>query len=176
MTPAERWAAVRALAEAALDCPLAERDAVLDGSCGGDRALRDEAARLVLACERAKADTGFLTCHAAERAAPLLATMLPPDTAVEASASAGIPEALRDALANDYLLERELGRGGMATVYLAQDRQHGRPVAVKVLTPELRASVSVERFLAEIRVTPVSPTRISCRSMLRAKREAPSTT
>jgi serine/threonine-protein kinase len=52
-----------------------------------------------------------------------------------------------------YTLERELGRGGMATVYLARDRKHDRLVAVKVLHPELAAVVGVERFLQEIRVT-----------------------
>ncbi len=44
---------------------------------------------------------------------------------------------LQAALAGQYAIERELGRGGMATVYLAQDRKHGRPVAIKVLAPEL---------------------------------------
>ena len=48
---------------------------------------------------------------------------------------------LRAALAGRYAIERELGRGGMATVYLAQDRKHGRPVAIKVLAPELAAAV-----------------------------------
>ena len=51
-----------------------------------------------------------------------------------------------------YLIERELGRGGMATVYLAQDPKHGRAVALKVLRPELAATIGPERFLREIRV------------------------
>ena len=50
-------------------------------------------------------------------------------------------EALSRALANRYTLERELGRGGMATVYLAQDLKHDRPVALKVLHPELAATL-----------------------------------
>src|SRR6184192_706989 len=57
---------------------------------------------------------------------------------------------LRAALAGQYTIERELGRGGMATVYLAHDRKHGRPVAIKVLAPELAAAVGRERFLREI--------------------------
>ena len=57
---------------------------------------------------------------------------------------------LRAALAGQYEIERELGRGGMATVYLAQDRKHGRPVAIKVLAPDLTAAVGRERFLREI--------------------------
>ncbi|HEY8794275.1 MAG TPA: serine/threonine-protein kinase, partial [Gemmatimonadaceae bacterium] len=51
-----------------------------------------------------------------------------------------------------YAIERELGRGGMATVFLAQDLRHGRPVALKVLHPELAASLGPERFQREIRV------------------------
>ena len=53
-------------------------------------------------------------------------------------------------LSDRYVLEREIGRGGMATVYLAQDRKHARPVAIKVLRPELAASLDAERFLREI--------------------------
>ncbi len=58
---------------------------------------------------------------------------------------------LRGGLASRYTLERELGRGGMATVYLAHDLKHDRRVALKVLHPELAASLGPERFLREIR-------------------------
>src|SRR2546425_8425917 len=57
---------------------------------------------------------------------------------------------LQAALADRYTIERELGRGGMATVYLAQDLKHHRPVAIKVLRPELAAALGAERFLREI--------------------------
>src|SRR6266513_2748956 len=57
---------------------------------------------------------------------------------------------LQAALADRYTIERELGRGGMATVYLAQDRKHHRQVAIKVLKPELAAVLGPERFLREI--------------------------
>jgi eukaryotic-like serine/threonine-protein kinase len=60
---------------------------------------------------------------------------------------------LNAALTGRYEIERELGRGGMATVYLARDLRHDRRVAVKVLDPELGAILGVERFLSEIRVT-----------------------
>src|SRR6185369_3633451 len=59
---------------------------------------------------------------------------------------------LREALAGRYEIERELGRGGMATVYLARDVQHDRPVAIKVLHPDLASSLGAERFQREIRL------------------------
>src|SRR5215210_3858176 len=59
---------------------------------------------------------------------------------------------IRSALGTRYLIERELGRGGMAIVYLAHDQKHGRPVAVKVLRPELASSIGPERFLREIQM------------------------
>src|SRR5215510_8474766 len=58
---------------------------------------------------------------------------------------------LQVALADRYRVEQELGRGGMATVFLAQDLRHDRPVAVKVLHPELAATLGPERFQREIR-------------------------
>jgi serine/threonine-protein kinase len=64
-----------------------------------------------------------------------------------------IIERLNAALTNRYRIERELGAGGMATVYLAQDLRHERQVALKVLKPELGAVLGVERFLSEIKVT-----------------------
>jgi eukaryotic-like serine/threonine-protein kinase len=62
------------------------------------------------------------------------------------------PARLREALAERYPIERPLGRGGMATVYLARDLKHHRSVAVKVLHPELAAGLGTERFLREIRI------------------------
>ena len=61
-------------------------------------------------------------------------------------------EPLRAALADRYPIERELGRGGMATVYLARDLRHGRRVALKVLHPSLAAELGIERFLREVRI------------------------
>ena len=60
---------------------------------------------------------------------------------------------LQSALEDRYRLEREVGAGGMATVYLAQDVRHDRRVALKVLRPELAAVIGAERFLAEIKLT-----------------------
>jgi serine/threonine-protein kinase len=61
-------------------------------------------------------------------------------------------ERIRDSFSDTYTIDRELGRGGMATVYLAQDAKHERLVALKVLHPELAASLGPERFLREIKL------------------------
>ena len=64
-----------------------------------------------------------------------------------------VPDRLKAALADRYHVERVVGAGGMATVYLARDLKHERDVALKVLRPELSAMIGAERFLAEIRIT-----------------------
>src|SRR5688500_2175991 len=75
------------------------------------------------------------------------------EASVETVGSEAAQRALREALGESYALERELGRGGMATVYLARDLRHRRAVAVKVLHPELSAMLGPERFLKEIELT-----------------------
>src|SRR5687768_14452982 len=64
-----------------------------------------------------------------------------------------VPSRLALALGGRYAIERELGAGGMATVYLARDLKHDREVALKVLRPELAAALGTERFLQEIRIS-----------------------
>jgi len=64
-----------------------------------------------------------------------------------------VNDRLTSALADRYRIERELGAGGMATVYLAQDLKHDRKVAIKVLKPELAAVLGAERFIVEIKTT-----------------------
>src|SRR5213594_2053748 len=63
-----------------------------------------------------------------------------------------IPADLQAALAGRYTLRRVLGRGGMSTVYLADDKKHYRAVALKVLVPGLAAFIGTERFLKEIQI------------------------
>lgn len=64
-----------------------------------------------------------------------------------------LPTQLQLALAERYNLDRELGRGGMATVYLAEDLKHHRPVAIKVFKPELSQAIGSARFLREIEIS-----------------------
>src|SRR5213593_2641233 len=64
----------------------------------------------------------------------------------------GLEGRLQVALADRYAIDRELGQGGTATVYLAQDLKLGRPVAIKVLRREIAAALGPERFLREIKI------------------------
>jgi serine/threonine protein kinase len=61
-------------------------------------------------------------------------------------------ERLKSALADRYAIDREIGRGGMAVAYLAEDLKHGRHVAIKVFQPSLSAMLGHERFLQEIEI------------------------
>ncbi len=75
-------------------------------------------------------------------------------------------ERLKSALADRYVIEHELGAGGMATVYLAEDLKHHRKVAVKVLRPELAGVLGAERFLNEIKVTANLQLKLAVKEML----------
>ena len=90
------------------------------------------------------------------KAASILAPRIASPYHRPASTAGGFLETLIDRLrtvfAGRYLIEREVGRGGMATVYVAQDLKHGRRVAIKVLKPELAAALGPERFLREIEI------------------------
>jgi Tol biopolymer transport system component len=136
MSP-ERWRAVDAILQAALACDPERRDAVVTVACGDDEALRREVESL-LAAHVENADD-FLERPAAE-------VLGVPDTPPLAAR-------LAKALEGRYAIDREIARGGMATVHLARDLRHGRRVAIKVLREEIAAAVGADRFLAEIRVT-----------------------
>jgi serine/threonine-protein kinase len=131
--PPERWSEVKSLFARALEHPPAERWAFLDKACPEDADLRAEVESLL---EADKAADHFLETGRAWL----------PGTGAE-----GLAERLRRELADRYTIERELGHGGMATVYLAQDRRHERAVALKVLNPELAFALGPERFQREIR-------------------------
>jgi serine/threonine protein kinase/Flp pilus assembly protein TadD len=130
---AERWRRLAPLLDAALDLPPEQRDAFVSVASAGDPALRADLERLL--AESARADT-LLDRAAGERFALLLEEAI---------------QELSDALADRYVVRREIGRGGMATVYLAHDRRHDREVAIKVLRRDIAANVGADRFLREIR-------------------------
>jgi eukaryotic-like serine/threonine-protein kinase len=140
----DRWRAVEQLYHQALEHPEGERGAFVRNACAGDDALR-QAVESLLSVHQGAAT--FLETPAAELAARALA-----ETAPASEGEADLFERLRTALADRYEIERELAHGGMARVYLAQDRKHQRHVAIKVLRPEVAASIGAARFLREITI------------------------
>src|SRR5688500_6387224 len=114
LTP-ERWRAVKEVLGAALERAPDERAALIDEACGADRELRAAGEAMLAAAGRAD---GSLGVPDAWRAGALEAAGATPDFSVR----------LASALSVRYVIERELGSGGMATVYLARDLRHRRPV------------------------------------------------
>jgi eukaryotic-like serine/threonine-protein kinase len=118
-----------------LDAPLELRSAVLTALSASNPQLRAEVERLVGECERV---VPMLDRPVADGFSRLLID----------DGNAAIPEIL----GGRYRIEREVGRGGMARVYLARDLKHSRSVAVKVIRPERAASLGRDRFLREIEI------------------------
>jgi len=85
-------------------------------------------------------------------------------------------DSLREALADRYAVERELGRGGMATVFLAEDLKHHRSVAIKVLHAELAAALGAERSCMKSRSPLACSIPIFCPCTIPARRPASSIT
>jgi serine/threonine-protein kinase len=131
------WRVFGPLLDVVLETPPERRAAVMTEACRGDAAMVAQLRQLVQECEQADA---VLDRGAIER----FASLLDDDETVPK-----FPAVLSGRLRVD----REIGRGGMAIVFLAHDTTHDRPVAVKVLRPSARARVGAERFLAEIRTT-----------------------
>ena len=131
----DRWKTLEPIIDAAIEMPAEQRRAFLIDACGDDDELRIDAERLL--AHYARHDSLF-DVPAAERFGALF------DSGI-----ANLPSLLADR----YRVDRELGRGGMASVYLAWDLRHERHVAIKVLHPHVAASLGVERFLTEIKTT-----------------------
>ena len=131
MKPAE-WERVKPLFWAALERAPGERDAFVREACGADESLRLEVESLLASHER-------------------------PDSFIESPLLRASPQVSPAAFGGKrvgaYEVIREIGQGGMATVYLARDARHDRQVALKILRPELAATLGPERFLREIRLT-----------------------
>jgi tetratricopeptide (TPR) repeat protein len=140
------WSDLKGVVADALNLPARSRSARLARDCRHPEQLA-EATRLLRACERAAANS-ILDLPAAQFATSILAE-------VQAGED-GVPEELQAALAGRYTIERELGRGGMATVYLARDERHGRPVALKLLRAAFALDDDTEpaagRFQREIEI------------------------
>ncbi len=135
--PQDEWPRLEPLIDALLDAAPGERAALLVQLSRGDAVLHAQLARLIDGCERPHP---LLDRPAAERFAGLMAGLV--DDAVS------FPPSLRAR----YQDAREVGRGGMAVVFLSRDVKHGRDVAVKVVRAELAAAMGRERFLREIEI------------------------
>jgi Tol biopolymer transport system component len=136
MTGANRddeWDTLASLVDRLLDAPPADRRGIVEQLSAGNPARRAELEALLAECEN---ESALLSAPAAERFSALF------DDDFQ------FPAGLTDR----YRVVSELGRGGMATVYLAHDLKHGRDVAVKVVHPTVAATLGADRFLREIEI------------------------
>ncbi len=129
----QRWRQVEALFEAALELEPAERAAFLEQTCGADAELRREIDSLLAADAGA---TGYL-----ER-----------DSGPGPLHQPDLTDRLQAALGGQYVIDRELGGGGMSRVFVAEETALGRRVVVKVLAPSIAAELDTGRFQREIRI------------------------
>ncbi len=136
------------LVEQALELPASGRDAYLIAESAGDAAFLDTARRLLAACEQAEQHDAFLGDPAARYADQLVREVDAADDAELARAVARVAATL----AGRYTIEREIGSGGNAVVYLARDVRHDRPVAIKVIRQDHTAESQRARFAREVAI------------------------
>lgn len=150
------WDRVQAVFHEVADLGAEVRSARLSRLCRTDPELHREVVSLLAAEERAPDVLWPLDSPASPLCPPREEEPAAADGDRQSSdrgpATSGVPARLRARLLPRYRISREVGRGGTATVYLAHDTKHGRPVAIKVLRPEVARSVGVDRFLREIRI------------------------
>src|SRR5262245_46612355 len=130
-----RWRSIEPIIDAALELSREDRDAYVRAACAGDALLFAEVQQLLAAHDVSTAD---VDTPAAARFPSLLDAEQP---------------RLPEIIGGRYKIGPMLGRGGMATVFLADDLRHERQVAVKVLHADLAAALGAELFLAEIKTT-----------------------
>jgi eukaryotic-like serine/threonine-protein kinase len=147
--PRERWPEVSRVVDAVLELPIDERSAFVAQACAHDAELRVQVEGLLDACARVERTGAFLGEPLGAFNVPMIVQLATDPEGAEAAVRA----ALAAALAGRYTIDSELGRGGMATVYLARDERHQRPVAIKVLDLGLARELGTEQFLREIRRT-----------------------
>ena len=138
------WQKLQPLIDKALDLSSAERAEWIDR-------VRKDSPTIAEELERLLAQEGTLDRHGFLDTPSEMDVLM--ERAIAAEATGFQRAQLQMALASRYTLDRELGRGGMATVFHARDVRHQRDVAIKVIRPDAASAVGAERFLAEIRLT-----------------------
>lgn len=141
-----RVAQLATLFDRALAIPQSRRAAFVQEVCGSDTTLREELTALLASHESA---AEYFEELAAQIVAPAYSAVAGPADAADRS---DLLPRLQAALGSPYRIERELGGGGMSRVFLAEEIRLGRKVVIKVLPPDMAASVSSERFRREIQV------------------------
>ena len=140
----QRWTRIQEVLHAALEEAPENREGFLRDACGDDADLRREVTSLLEALESGGGLGALETEAMSDPAFPVAPTAPSLEEQLEK---------LKSVLAGRYDIVEPIGAGGMAVVYLAEDLRHHRKVAVKVLRPDLAASLAAERFHREIQIS-----------------------